>query len=436
MKNTTKKSLQLSLRVNVMMLLIIFTVTFFSGCDFENAVSLNYVGEYPTGYLHVELDYRTGISRYEMGALYAKKLIELYPDFEARNAFIFSLISPEQYSTLLERTLLIKDQIPLIYQEEIDGIASQFSGGNIDSQYDGVLSVNELYYLNLTMDVGMFASPQCSALAVYGKRSETGNTLMGRIVDFPFGYEQAVFVIKNGYHSSVSIGGPLSMTHITNISRKGIFGAILSSSTVTTFPDDAANIPYHSYSFDLRYAIEHLPTLQMVAMYMKQHNYTINHLILLSDKKKAVVLENNFTGDGFNMRREVRTENSKLHEGVVWDFDDAIAVVNSFLLAGNYNNHQIYDYNVNRFQEYKEQLALMGDSVNLDELQQIVTFYQGDKPEYGEIYSTLTQTIVLFDAKNYILKVFPRNSTMDFTTGQQVPPPLVPEFYDVKIDFK
>ena len=48
-----------------------------------------------------------------------------------------------------------------------------------------------------------------------------------------------------------------------------------------------------------------------------------NHLIFVGDKVHSGVIENNFSGDGENIRREMRYDDSELHPKVEWGLSDA-----------------------------------------------------------------------------------------------------------------
>ncbi len=395
-------------------------------------VTIQYIGELPKGFFYVTMDYNSGLTRRQMGYEYMKQMLILFPDFEQMFSMMF--MGMLNYNTLIERTKLLIPQIPEEYREEIEGMASAFTAGGVDSQYDYKISLNEIYYLHLIMDVNFFV--ECSALGVFKNRSQTGKSILGRVIDTHSAYAQTVYHIKNGRKSSVIIGTPITISHITVLNKKKMFGAILSSSVGgETFPADVATKPYNSYVFDLRYALENFNTIEDAANYMKNKNYTLNHLVFLGDQNNAKVLENNLTGSGFNMKRELRSYNSQLHDGVTWDFENAIAVVNSFLLEGNHNNHTGVDYNEKRWKQYKEQLALKGDKVNFNEVKEIMTYYEEDKPTYGSIYSTLTQTIIVYEPSNFHLEIFFRDPSVDQSTGQQVPPPLEPNFFTIPISF-
>ncbi len=135
-------------------------------------------------YYEVTLDYTIGASHYVMGQQLMKKILTAVPNFEQlMDSYIAELV-PDQttYYIMLGRVEDIKPQIPQDYQDEIDGMASQLSGGNVNTMDDGKLSKSELYELELFTDVGR--STQCSGISVYGPRSATGNPMTARVLDW------------------------------------------------------------------------------------------------------------------------------------------------------------------------------------------------------------------------------------------------------------
>jgi hypothetical protein len=132
--------------------------------------------------------------------------------------------------------------------------------------------------------------------------------------------------------------------------------------------------------------------------------------VLLSDSQTSKVLENNFSGNGANMQRALRSDKSALNPGITWEFTDAIAVVNSFLLLGNHDNHRTSYRNTNRWQSFRTQLQKYGKTITIDELKLIASFDNDYSTDDGiiynyNIYNSSTQQIVLFQPDNFHLEV-------------------------------
>jgi hypothetical protein len=363
-------------------------------------------------YYQVTMDYTSGISHYDMGMLLMQKILHEKPDFEQLfDSYIAEIvIDQSNYNTLLIRMEDIKPRMHQEYQDEINGMASQLSGGDINSLGDNKLSKDELYGLQLITDV--YRTTQCSGISVYGSLSATGNTMTARVLDWYDGANnqlaqvQAVTTINYGSKSICMIGYLGYLGIITGFNNAGVFAGILDSPTGAAY----SSTNKYSYTTDLRYALENYTTLTGVASYVtnSSRNYSFNHLILLSDDQTSKVLENNFSGTGTNIRRALRSDTSALNPGITWGYNDAIAAVNSFLLLGNHDNHTGVFSNTNRWNSMKTQLQNYDEIITFDELKQIASFDNGNGPgnqSSGDIYNGGTQQIVIFQPDIFHLEV-------------------------------
>lgn len=406
-------------------------------------------------YYQVTMDYTSGISHYDMGVQLAQKILLEKSDFEQLfDSYIAEIAGSQSgYNTLLSHMEDIKPQMYQAYQDEIDGIASQLSGGNTNGLSDNKLSKDELYILQLLTDV--IRSTQCSGISVYGARSQTGHPMTARILDWYDGADnqlaqiQAVTTIKYGSTSICLIGYLGYMGLITGFNSEGVFAGILDSQTGATY----SSTNKYSYTTDLRYALENSTTLSELAGYLTNpsRNYAFNHLVLLSNSQTSKVLENNFSGSGTNMRRAVRSDTSALNPGITWGFADAIAVVNSFLLLGNHDNHTGVVENTERWNSFKTQMQNYGETITLDQLRLIASFDNGNGPgsySTGDIYSSGMQQIVLFQPdilhlevafkpKSGILPVDPIFETIpiDISTSVEKDNSSLPKSYDLKQNY-
>lgn len=385
-------------------------------------------------YFEVTLDLKKAKSHRDIGKAYAKEILKNIPDYEAIiDSYLAEITGTDAaYNVFIGRVNDIKPQINKDYKDEIEGMGSEMSAESTFVRGDGKLSTDELYIMNLFPDIAR--GTQCSALAVYGKRSQTKNTMAARILDYTIGSKnqlaklQSVMTIKNGHKSICTIGYLGFLGVITGLNDDKVFAAILDSKTGQQYTSATKN----SYPFDIRYALENESTINGVASYMKseKRGYAFGHLIFLCDSETASVLENNISGT-LGAIREVRTEKSILNEGIEWGIDNSIGTVNSFILKGNLDNHFNNIRNIQRWERMKEQLTSKGDVVTLDELKQVITFHNGatgigDQAE-GSIYNDKTQQIVLFEPKNLNLKVFFR--TKDGVLSAD------PEFKTIKLKF-
>ena len=184
--------------ISIIVCLIVFTESHSFVYAQDSTVSIVNHGNY----YEATLNFTHGVSHYEMGRLLMQKILIAVPNYEQLlDSYIAEIIGSQNYYTvLLGRMENIKTQIPQDYKDEIDGMASQLSGGNVDSLGDGKLSINEFYGIQLVADV--FRPTQCSAISVYGSRSATGNTMTARLLDWYDGSNhqlsqiQSVTIIK------------------------------------------------------------------------------------------------------------------------------------------------------------------------------------------------------------------------------------------------
>ncbi len=386
-------------------------------CAQDSSVQIIDLGNY----YQVTIDYTSGISHFDMGVELGQKMLQTKPDYEQLMDSYIAEYGQSNYNTYISRVHDIKPQMHQAYQDEIDGMASQLSGGNVNSMGDNKLSKDELYLLQLITDVPY--STQCSGISVYGARSETSHPMTARLMDWDDGSKhqlaqvQAVTTIKYndnktncligyGCKSICLIGYLGHLTMITGFNSDGVFAGIVGSGTGAAY----SSTNKYSYATDLRYALENSATLSEVASYVTNpsRNYTNNHNVILSDIQTSKILENNFSGTGTKMQRELRSDTSALNPGITWGFTDAVAVVNSFLLQGNHDNHTRESSNINRWQSFKTQLQKYGDTITLDELKLIASFDNNDGPgsqSSGDIYNRGMQHIVLFQPDNFHLEV-------------------------------
>ncbi len=352
----------------------------------------------------------------EMWSLYVEKLLMVFPTLEADyDTWLVTSMDRKTYSDRLQKLQYLKPQVPKEYQDEIEGMASNFSGGTNNIQGDGKLSIDELYYINLSIDIIMARG--CSAISVFGPPSVTGRNMVARLVDWYPRTDNAVFTIRNGDKSIVSIVRLLRIIAAgTAFNDDGVFAALLAGGRPP--PADFESKPYSSVMIDIRYALENFSTLEGIAKYLSNREYTFSHQAFLADSRTSRVLENNLIDGGI---RALRGANSKLGEDIDWEFDNAVAAVNTFFLEENYRGGSVDPRWTNIRHELANKLRNSEDGevdkVTLNELKEIATFY--DKSEgdvypgstIGDIYNSMTQLIVLFEPITFHLEVFFRNDS-------------------------
>lgn len=105
-------------------------------------------------YFDAVLDYTSGLTPRDMGAAFARGILKVVPDYETLiDSYIAESLPDYEYSFIFPRVDDIKPQLDQNYIEEIEGMASVFSGGSENIRKDNKISVGELYVLNLFTDV-------------------------------------------------------------------------------------------------------------------------------------------------------------------------------------------------------------------------------------------------------------------------------------------
>lgn len=376
-------------------------------------------------YYDVVLDFTTGLSHRKIGESFAKGILQMVPDYEALvDSYIAENLVKSEYKYAFYRMEDIKSQVDPVLFEEIEGMASVFSGGDNDVRSDNKISKNEFYLFNLFTDA--IRGSQCCYVSVYGERSETKKNITGRNLDWYGGKMnqlpriQAVINFIYPDKKVCSIGYMGFMGILTGFNDSGIFAGILDAGTNAAYSSEGRR----SYVLDLRYALENMSTMNDAAEYMRDPKklYAYNHIIGFSDPESSIILENNFSGMGSDdnrIKRSIRKNDSKLNQDITWDISDAIASVNSFILYGNNDNHTPNKYNTKRWDNIKTQLQSNGDIVSADKIKKTITYFHGRTPgvfsESGDIYNKMTIQMIVFQPDNFNLEVFfrPKNNRVN-----------------------
>jgi hypothetical protein len=274
--------------------------------------------------------------------------------------------------------------------------------GSEDNLGDGSLSRNELYLANLFPDVARGTA--CTAFSVFGRLSASRSTIAARNLDWIEGSQKqldrmhAVTTINQDEKSVCLIGFVGFIGAISAINDNHVYAGILDSPTGAEY--DSLN--KRSYVLDLRQALENGATLDEVADAMTDpaKEYTFNHLVFLADPHVARVVENNVSDPASNNHRALRSWDSELNPGIEWGVKHALAVVNSFVLLGNTDNHTGLASNYERWATLSREARAMGHRINRREVRKIISYHQNDLgsnlSDPGDLFfpSTLQSMIV------------------------------------------
>lgn len=378
-------------------------------------------------YYNVVLNFKDGISHFDMGAMYMAKIDIASPDFQkdvndylmqAVYSAVPDLTSPtanEQaqviYNMFLARMRKLYSKLDQEYKDELDGMASVLTTDE-NNMHDDKLSRDELLTMDLLVDV--LRPTACSVLSVYGDMSATGNNIVGRVTDFPAGQNgelqkiHAVTTIKNGDKSFMLLGFLGGLSVVTAYDKDQIFAAILDADSYQQYSADGDKV---SYSFALRHAIENYSTKEEISKYMKTKTFTFNHQVFLADANDAAVLEDINFDTPENTKRELRVSTSVLNDGIVWDFKNALAAVNTYMLKGNMDKYTNNPYNKARFDNIYKLLKAKSDvdKITSDDVKEIMTHYENGAPDNkveGDIYNLTTLEIMVVEPSENKIKMF------------------------------
>ncbi|MFA6032778.1 MAG: hypothetical protein WC889_07775 [Myxococcota bacterium] len=184
-------------------------------------------------YYRVSMDYYgSGASPWQMGVALGTQIKKVLPEYEKLvDTLLVQVVNDIKAKNpgvsteaILSRVKAIKPQIDKKYRDEIEGLASTFSGGDSSQIGDGTLSADKLYLLNLLPDFKK--TFEGTAVSAYGEFSGTGSTFTGMAMDVQSFAElprlQAVTYIDNS-GTPAAIVGYLGM--VTTVVRGSIHPA-------------------------------------------------------------------------------------------------------------------------------------------------------------------------------------------------------------------
>ena len=389
------KSLKAILTTSMLLIVLIS-----AGCSDSSDSTSHVTITKKSMYYEVNIDYSSG-DRYSIGREYGTKVLSKVPSYEAGvDAYLQASSSnvQENYEVFIQRALEISKNIQSQYMDEIEGFASVLSGGTVNIMGDGKLSLDEFLILNFIPDVCTAVS--CSATAVFGNRSATGQTIVGRNTDWSTGppgksangnanarntnagNTNAVIYSKTGEKQVMAFVNLGSIGTIVGINSDGIFVSNLYSDIGGPY----SAVGKRSVMLDIREALETSSTVDEVGAFLGDPSrvYAYHNNMFIADKNTAKVLENDF-----ERNRALRVVDSELNLGITWGIPDAIACVNAFMLKGNFDNFTGKEWQTDRWTSFKTMLPQEGDTVDIDRVRTIMSYHKpGDAGmDPGDIYN-------------------------------------------------
>ena len=358
-------------------------------------------------YFDVTLDYENG-SRYDVGAAYGRTIPQAMPEYE-------SIMEPYLYGNIRtlyggdysadaveERVLCLFDSMREEYREEIDGLATVMSDGRHGFTEDGLFSYEEVVALRMIPDA--LRPTACSALTLWGDRTETGDMMTLRNLEWGLGSEyqmgmvNAVVHMRNGDRSITAIELIGMLDIISAVNDDGVFTAILDVGTPT-----AERFIYEGrkcYTMELRYALEEFSTARELGEFMvgESADFTWCHNLTITDGNEAFCAEDCVAqvaeaGLGFSNLRDASTP---IMEGLTWDNTDSLCIVNSFTTAGNQDGFTCNINNIVRFAKYNEWVSEIG-VFSVADLKNMITQETVEQYDVQNIHSTGTAQLIIVD---------------------------------------
>ena len=316
-------------------------------------------------YYDVTLDYENG-DRADVGRAYGMLIREELPGFiETMEPYLFENIRVaynSNYSTEVigKRSATLLESMRPEYREEICGFAEGISDNAHGIVEDGIFSYEEAILTQMIPDA--LRPTCCSALSLWGSKTVTGDRITLRNLEWnlgsgnQMGQINAVTHMKNGSRSltAISILGLLDI--ISGINDDGVFSAILDVGSVQS--EAYIFEGKKCYTMELRYALEEYSTARDLGEFMvgESGDFTWCHNLVISDKNDSFCAEDcvSQVAEKGGGRSVLRDCNTPLIQGISWDSDDSLCIVNSFASEGNQDGFTGSPSNVIRFFKYNK----------------------------------------------------------------------------------
>ncbi len=364
-------------------------------------------------YYDVTLDYQHH-SAAAVGSAYAEASIRAFPDYHAivepyvyENIMMAFPALTDDYTPVEERITYLSHTLRPDQQEELFGFAETLSGGTHGFAEDGHISYEEAVTFNLIVEA--LRGTACSALSLWGEKTENGDMIASRFLDWNLGSEYQMCRLHAVIHANK---GERSYTGITFLGFNGIVSAINDDGVFAAILDVGSHDTKYTYqnrkcyTYELRYALEEYGTAREIGEFMVENSasFTYSHHIYLADGKETfcaedAVAELQKSGKGYSVLRDSQTP---LLDAIHWDQPDSLCVVNSFAAEGNQDSFTGNSNNFVRFYKYNEWVGAE-DKFTIGELKTALTCEQvnlgvrEDEPTVDNVRWRGTSQIILVD---------------------------------------
>ncbi|MBT8339438.1 MAG: hypothetical protein HKP58_00395 [Desulfatitalea sp.] len=481
MKSVTQKTCILLLLVSI------FGIHCYDPTEAIPSVSINHVdmqvqiaGNYDIingEHYEVVLDYNGSDSletHRQIGERYAREILDVAPDYEARVSryirYILMLSNPfgityRDLISAIEQYRLEFDVGHPDIAAELQGMDSVFNpyGGEKDRVWiitglipDNQLTLNEVYLLN--MIAGIPGLAECSSLAVWGDYSATGDTIVGRNLDFFIGNQKrnritkihAITHFKNQGGEKfdfVSVSWLGVITVLTGYNERGLFIASHMSESSNINDSREAEI----LELNQRRILETTDTIDGAFDLIDNYQYKSGFATILADSLTAKIAEVDISASTHESTFFLRDSSTLLnleadtHGSIGYWYNtfhdqDAIVTVNSFLLPEQSLNHDNKKTNFNRLLNFTDLLhgiAGSGQRVDMNEMSEIISYATDNSFDTGNIYRVgPTQSYSSITVHSVVYRPSTRSLKVHFAPYDGVIyRPDIPGYKDYTVDF-
>ena len=350
----------------------------------------------------------------EAGKAHAQAVVRAFPGFhETIEPYLYENILvafpavTDDFSPVEERSACLAESLRPDQKAELFSFAEELSGGVHGFAEDGHISYEEAVTFNLIPEA--LRGTACSALSLWGEKTENGDMIATRFLDWMLGSEyqlcmlHAVLHADKGDRSYTGISFLGFCSVISAVNDDGVFAAILD---VGSNDEKYVYKDRKCYTYELRYALETYDTARAVGEFMVNSSdaFTYSHQIYTADGKETFCAEDAVaglqkSGKGYSVLRDSSTP---LLDAIHWDNPDSLCVVNSFASKGNQDLFTGSTSNFVRFYKYNEWVA-SEERFTVGELKTTITQEQVNlgmlesEPDVTNVRNRGTSQIIVVD---------------------------------------